>query len=72
MGGVPSAGHIVGGKAPLRPNNLLKLVQRIHTSIPIMSVMKLDEDLHKLLLAEMVQMHYVDGLQLVIPEELVV
>ena len=69
---MPGMGHIVGGKVPLRTNNLLKVVQRIHTSIPVMKAMKLDEDLRKLLLAEMVQTHNADGLQLVIPEEMVV
>ena len=72
MGGVPGAGRIVGGKAPLRTKDLLKTMQQIRTSIPVMKAMKLDEDLCKLLLAQMVQMHHVDGLQLIIPEEMVV
>ena len=36
------------------PNDLLKVVNKIRTSIPVMQAMKLDEDLCKLLLAEMV------------------
>ena len=53
-GGVPGAGRVVGGKAPLKSNELMKIVQCICTSIPVMKAMKMDEDLRKLLLAEMV------------------
>ena len=72
MDGMPGTGHILGCRALLRINKFLRVVQQICTSIPIMKVMKLDDHLRKLLLAEMVQMHHADGLQLVIPEVMVV
>ena len=51
-------GKVVGaGAATVKgasPNDLLKFVNNIGTSIPVMQDMKLNEDLRKLFLAEMV------------------
>ena len=38
----------------MKSNELMKIVQCICTSIPVMKAMKMDKDLRKLLLAEMV------------------
>ena len=57
-GSVLGMGKVVGaGAATVKgasPNDLLKVVNKICTSIPVMQAMKLNKDLRKLLLAEMV------------------
>ena len=59
--------------APGRPvPDLAKVIARLRTSLPVMKVVKLDEDVRKLLITEMVAMHLKDGLALVLPETQVV
>lgn len=53
--GVPEVGRLVGGKAPLKNSKLLKVISHIKTSILVMKAMKLDKDLRKLPLVEIVQ-----------------
>ena len=57
--GVPGAGrHLSGGKK-VDQNVLGRILQRIRTSMPILKAVKVDDDLRKLILAELIneQLH---------------
>ena len=74
---MPGAGRVVrGGKAEsagrMPADTLDRVLQCLRTSIPLVKAMKLDADLRKLLLAQMVSAHTAAGLSLVVPEQALV
>lgn len=61
-GGVPGAGrHLSGGKK-VDQNVLGRILQRIRTSMPILKAVKVDDDLRKLILAELINEQLYAGL----------
>ena len=53
-GGVPGAGRYLGGGKKVDQNVLGRILQRIRTSMPILKAVKVDDDLRRLILAELI------------------
>ena len=70
-GRVPGAGQAIKGKKASLLDSMLVL-KRIHTLVPILKAMKLEDHLHKLLLAETVQQHMCVGQAIVVPETCII
>ena len=73
-GSIPGAGKTIGsgGGKRVDQNILGRILQRIRTSMPILKAVKVDDDLWRLILAELVNERVLAGQQVVVPESIIV